>query len=181
MPAPVATGSVVDRILRAIDASGVCSDGEEISISIRVGKAIAVPSDVTLKLLSRAIKILRKDASAEERFVLGIVLEPLKELGKADVQDDTYSAEEVRKACHVFMEDYGNMGLQHQLFVNGKVKILENWISPDDCTINGQFVAKGTWLMAVRIVDDGIWQAVKDGTLTGFSIGGKAQRQPLSQ
>lgn len=179
MPAAVATGSVFDRVLRAIDAAGICSD-EEIAISIRVGKAVRAPSSVTTAILSKAIKILQKDANVEERYVLGIVLEPLKELGKADVQADTYSAEEVRKACHVFMEDYGNMGLQHQLFVNGKVKILENWISPDDCTINGQFVAKGTWLMAVRIIDDGIWKAVKDGTLTGFSIGGKAQREPLT-
>ncbi len=170
---------IFDRVLKAIDAAGVCSD-EEIEISIRVGKEIKPLSASTQEILSKAIKVVRKDVSEEERYVLGIVLEPLKEMGTNDVQQDTYSAAEVRKACYLWMEKYGTLGLQHQIALSGQVKVLENWIAPDDCVIGGQQVVKGTWLMGVRVVDDNLWQAVKDGTLTGFSIGGKAQRVPVT-
>jgi DNA adenine methylase len=39
-------------------------------------------------------------------------------------------------------------------------------------------VSKGTWLMAVRVLDDGLWEQVKTGGITGFSIGGSAVRTP---
>ena len=37
---------------------------------------------------------------------------------------------------------------------------------------------KGTWLLAVHILADDLWAQVKDGQLTGFSIGGAARRVP---
>lgn len=180
MPGRAGSDAIFDRVLKALDVAGLCSD-EEIEISIRVGREIKLPSESTQQILSKGIKrVVRKDDSEEERYVLGIVLEPLKEMGTNDVQQDTYSAANVRKACYGWMEDYGTLGLQHQIKLAGQVKVLENWIAPDDCVIGGQQVVKGTWLMGVRVIDDNLWQAVKDGTLTGFSIGGKAQRVPLT-
>lgn len=44
--------------------------------------------------------------------------------------------------------------------------------------MGGQKVVKGTWCMAMHVLDDGIWKRCKDGGLTGFSIGGSAQRTP---
>jgi hypothetical protein len=37
-------------------------------------------------------------------------------------------------------------------------------------------IRRGTWLLAVRVVDDELWQQIKAGELTGFSIGGSALR-----
>src|SRR4051812_9306973 len=113
---------IFDRVLKALDVAGVCSD-EEIEISIRVGKEIKPPSEAAQQTLSKAIKIVRKDVAEEERYVLGIVLEPLKEMGTNDVQQDTYSAAEVRKACYLWMENYGKLGLQHQIELSGQVKV----------------------------------------------------------
>lgn len=114
------------------------------------------------------------DAAEDERFIMGVVLEP----DEVDSQGDTITPEEVRSAAHGYMEDYGNVGLQHQTFINGKVKILESYICPVDCTIGGQLVKAGTWLMAFRVLDDTIWEAVKSGLLTGLSIGGLGTRVP---
>jgi len=108
----------------------------------------------------------------EERFVYGIVLEP----ETVDAQNDIYSKEEIRNVCHKFMEEFGGVGLMHRYIVSGKVKILENYVAPCDLTIDGTRIKAGTWLMAVRIIDDGLWKAVKEGKLTGFSIGGSARR-----
>jgi len=125
--------------------------------------------------VDRVVKAEAAEAAApEERFVLGIVLEP----ETVDSQKDIYSAEEVRQAAHKFMEEFGNVGLMHKVNVNGKVKILETYLTPCDCTIGKQDVKEGTWMLAVRVVDDELWKAVKSGDLAGFSIGGSAIRRP---
>lgn len=112
----------------------------------------------------------------DERFVLGIVLEP----ETVDAQNDIYSAEEIRKAAHLYMEEFGHIKLMHRgAPIDGKVKILENYIAPVAMEIDGQPVKKGTWLLGVRVLDDSLWNAVKSGDLTGFSIGGLAVKTPL--
>jgi len=140
----------------------------------RTKKAVAEAAEQVSKT---ALRIATTKAEGEEQYVLGIVLEP----DVVDAQDDTYSADEVRKASERFMEMHRNMGLMHQQKVNDKVQILENYLAPCDMQIGGQAVKKGTWLMGVRVKDASLWSAVKSGELTGFSIGGSAIRTPADQ
>jgi len=113
--------------------------------------------------------------TGEERFVFGVVLEP----DVVDAQNDTYSAEEVRKAAHRWMEqNNAQLGKQHAEIVTGKLKVLESYVAPVDFAVGEQTVKKGAWVMAIRVVDDDMWAAVKKGEFTGFSIGGSAIRTP---
>jgi len=64
------------------------------------------------------------------------------------------------------------------LRVNDQVKVLESYLAPTDFTIGELTVRKGTWLLAVRVLSDELWDRVKTGDLTGFSIGGSARRIP---
>lgn len=134
-------------------------------------------NEKVLELFDRAVTdklpIFKRDED-EERFVLGIVLKP----EVPDSQKEIYSAEEIRKTAHGFMEFHANMGRQHTANVNGRIKILESFLAPVDFEINGRMVKKGTWLLGMRIVDDGIWKDIKSGKLTGLSIGGTAVRIP---
>jgi hypothetical protein len=135
-------------------------------LAIATEKPVIVPN---AKLITKTADVIKE---SDERYVLGVVLEP----DEVDSQGDTIAAAEIRQAAHKYMQDYGNVGLQHQTFVNGKVKILESYICPVDCVIGGQPVKAGTWLMAFRVLDDSIWTAVKEGLLTGLSIGGLGTR-----
>jgi site-specific DNA-adenine methylase len=128
-----------------------------------------VPDLVAIALQKR-IPLLKTD---EERYVLGVVLEP----ETVDAQDDIYSAAEVRDAAHRFMEQYQNIGLMHRGLVNGRVKILESFLAPTSFALDGAQVRKGTWLLAVRVLDDDLWMQIKSGELTGLSIGGSARRE----
>jgi DNA adenine methylase len=125
------------------------------------------------RALSLQTKLLKAEEDGEERFVLGEVLVP----EDVDAQKDIYSAAEVRKAAHVWMEEYGGLGLQHSVRVDDRVKVLETYVAPADFELDGEKVKKGSWLMAVRILDDAIWNDVKAKRLTGFSIGGSARRE----
>lgn len=124
--------------------------------------------------LQKAGMLLKSAASEDERFILGVVLEP----ERVDAQGDIYSADEVRRAAHRFMEEFGGLGFMHRCRVNDQVKVLENYLAPVEFTLGEVTVPKGTWLMAVRVLSDELWQRVKAGEVTGFSIGGTARRTP---
>lgn len=123
----------------------------------------------------REIRFFKSLDDDEERTVFGIVLEP----EEVDAQGDIISEEEIKQACHKFMEDYQNLGLQHNEIVNGKLKILENYIAPVSFKVDKESVKKGSWLMKERVVDDELWKAAKVGKFTGFSIGGSGIRKPV--
>lgn len=106
--------------------------------------------------------------------MLGIVLEP----EVIDAQGDIYSPEEIRKAAHLFMQEFGGLGLMHRMQVNDQVKVLESFLAPTDFELGGISVKKGTWMLGVRVLSDALWEQVKSGALTGFSIGGSARRVP---
>ena len=125
-------------------------------------------------VIAKTTQLIKGADPTDERYVLGVVLEP----ETVDAQGDIYSAEEVRSAAHRFLEDFGGLGVQHQYRVNDRVKVLENYLAPADFRLGDIDIRKGTWLMAVRILADELWQQVKDGDLTGFSIGGSARRLP---
>jgi DNA adenine methylase len=143
-------------------------------------EASAAPPEIDAALrpfFDRAVDIAQaivKRGPDEERFTLGIVLEP----DVVDAQNDRYTKEEVRRACHRFAEYYGHTGLMHRELANGRIVILENYLAPCDFTAeNGELVKEGTWLQGRRYRDDEIWQRIKQGELTGLSIGGSAIRR----
>ena len=115
----------------------------------------------------------------EQRFVLGIVLEPTLEMGQPDTQNDVYSAAEIEKAAHAWMERYQQIGVQHKEKADERIKVLESFIQRGDTEINGQTVKSGSWCLGVHVIDDQLWADVKSGNFTGFSIGGVANRQPI--
>jgi hypothetical protein len=112
--------------------------------------------------------------AGDEQIVYGIVLEP----DTVDAQADVYSADAVRDAAHKYMADFQNTGLMHQRKINEKAQVIESFLAPCNFDLGGQKVKVGTWCMAMRVLDKAIWDEVKTGKYTGFSIGGSAQRTP---
>lgn len=116
---------------------------------------------------SEIIVLLKEDN--EERIVCGIIYEP----DEVDTQGDTANAEEIRKACYSFMENSQKIKIQHQ---GSRISaaVLENYIAPQEFSIAGRVIKKGTWIMIIRINDNNAWKAIKNGDYTGFSMGGIA-------
>jgi hypothetical protein len=49
-----------------------------------------------------------------------------------------------------------------------------------DMTIGSMVVKTGSWIMTWKVHDKKLWQSVKDGKITGFSIGGMARAKKLT-
>lgn len=127
----------------------------------------------------------------EERLVIGPVLIP----ENVDLQDDIISPDEIKKSAHGYMiklafrDDVeflmelgfrsarSERGFQHIEF-NRKIAVVETFLAPVDFELNGRKITKGTWVMTVKVFDDEVWNMVKLGKITGFSIGGRSKTKP---
>ena len=117
----------------------------------------------------------------EKRILLGPVLIPNKPILRRGKEDNYYiyfSRDTVRKASELYLKK-GNQGkstLEHEHSING-LTLVESWIvedkEKDKSNLYGMDVALGTWMGAIKVDNDEIWnEYVKSGKVKGFSIEG---------
>lgn len=121
------------------------------------------------------VRLLKRDEA--QQIVYGVVYEP----DVVDAHGDFMTADEIEKAAHVFLKEFRNVDKQHD-FTSKVGEVIESYIAPADFELGGQTVTKGTWMMAVKVVDD-VWTGIQKGEFTGFSLAGygnveKAQKTP---
>jgi len=114
--------------------------------------------------------ILKAD---EKQIVTGVVLEP----DTVDSQGDVISAQSIEDAAYRFMLKSRVIGYRHSK--KAKAEVVESYTAPQDLEINGHKVKKGSWIMSVHISDDNLWRQVKEGVITGFSVGGFGIREEV--
>lgn len=132
------------------------------------------PAAAQTYAFAKALPIVEN--KCDERFLLGVVLEP----DVVDAHQDIYGAEDIRKAAHGFMENSQQLGHMHRWQLNDQVKIVESYLLPEDCKMAGVWLRKGTWMLGVRVLDNELWASVRRNEITGFSVGGVANRVPLT-
>jgi hypothetical protein len=108
----------------------------------------------------------------EKRLVLGVVLQP----NVPDSDDDVFSEEVIEDAMTSFnLSKSQSVDLEHLLDIpDAAIDIVESYLAPADFELDGEKITKGTWLMKFRVNSEPIWEAVKEGLLTGLSPAGKA-------
>jgi hypothetical protein len=143
---------------------------------------------VTLGLLAGSATIHKAgevEGEVEERYILGLVLEPTDGTDgaplKPDTQGDVYSAADIRRTAHKWMASYGEIDLNHSFKALGDdaVAPVESFIAPADLDIGGQKVLKGSWLLGLIVKSDKLWAAIKAGQIGAYSIGGSGLREPF--
>ena len=90
------------------------------------------------------------------------------------------TADEVRKACHNFNQHCMTANLLH-LVETDTFDIVESYISPVDMILNDVVIKAGSWMSVLQIYSDEIWSEIKDGNLTGVSIGATANTEYLDE
>lgn len=119
---------------------------------------------------------ITKAVNEELKQATFLVLAP----DEVDLQGDTYSADEVRKACHNFNQHCMTANLLH-LVETDTFDIVESYISPVDMILNDVVIKAGSWMSVLQIYSDEIWSEIKDGNLTGVSIGATAKTEYLDE
>ena len=99
---------------------------------------------------------------------------------EVDLHGDIYSADEVRKACHNFNQHCMKANLLH-LVETDTFDIVESYISPVDVVLNDVIIKAGSWMSVLQVHSDVVWSDIKNGSLTGVSIGGRATTEYLEE
>lgn len=113
-------------------------------------------------------------ADAQRRVVTGVAMIP----GEVDSQGDFERADTIESLSEGFMERLaageGKSGVMHARFPDTKtLSHVENRVLTESEKIGGDEYPAGTWVVGKKVRDDSLWNLIKSGTLTGFSIGGK--------
>ncbi len=148
----------IEKELSEILDTGISYDGNEIKLKEEI------------KRFRKYMPIFDISKNEDQHIVAGIVYSP----DEVDSQGDTATEEEIRKAAYRFIEEVQKFKVNHMgKFI--KVKILEFYLAPQNLVVAGQNIKKGSWIMILRIMDEGVWKKIKSGELNGFSLAGKAQ------
>jgi len=118
-------------------------------------------------------------AVTEKRLVYGVALVP----EKVDIQKDIMDADVIQGAAHEFLAAYQvntQLGVQHKEY-HHDLSLVESFIAPVDFQLGDRMVTKGSWVVCVKVHSDTIWDKVKKGELTGFSVKGVAKVIHLTQ
>jgi hypothetical protein len=132
-----------------------------------------------IALKSEEIKLAEVDN--EKRILMGALLVPNKPIYRRKGEEEYYiyfSKETVEKASQLYLMN-GNQSkatLEHQHTING-LTLVESWLVEDEVHDKsrkyGLNVPVGTWMGAVKVNNDQIWNDfVKTGKVKGFSIEG---------
>jgi hypothetical protein len=123
----------------------------------------------------------------EQRIVFGFASIVEKEGEEVlDLQGDLISVAELEKAAYEFLENSREGSRMHE--PAGQAHAVESFVVTREKAeamraggvLKGDFAAAGWWV-GFRVTDDSLWQEVKRGRLPMFSIGGVAQRVPVSE
>lgn len=118
-------------------------------------------------------------ANEDKQEITGLVLQP----ETVDAHYDIMSAEVIEKAAGDFLASYNKsttLGLMHKDF-KPRFELRQSYISPIDMSIGSSIVKAGTWIMVIKVNDATVWKKIKEGGITGLSIGGKAMTQKLKE
>ncbi len=132
------------------------------------------PDDIRIE--SQLIK-----TDEEQGLIYGVILEP----EEIDSQGDIISEGEITKAAHDFMVGYREQQTKvsemHKREAR-KVNLVESYVAPTDFKMGDKKVKKGSWIGVSKVLDhktNPLWNKVKKGEYTGYSIKGKGKRTPV--
>ena len=122
------------------------------------------------------------EVDGEKRILMGPALIPNKKIYRkgADDNEDYYiyfSEDTVRKASELFFikSKHKNSTYEHQIELEG-MSVVESWIvddpTNDKSNAYGFDLPKGSWVVSMKVLNDDVWQRVKNEEVKGFSIEG---------
>jgi hypothetical protein len=164
--AKAALGDQADFVLPHPAAVMKRGDSGEVGRKLKAIKAL-----IERRVARKNLDVEIAKADEEKRVVYGIVLEP----ETVDLQGDRLSVDTIETAAHDFLVQSRAVGDMHSGLADAEV--VESYLAPSDGEMGGQSYSAGTWIMAVKVRSDDLWEMVKSGDYSGFSIGGIGERR----
>lgn len=99
-----------------------------------------------------------------------------------DLQEDIVEPEVLEQAAYTFVELYREGGEMHER--GGAAVLIESVVFTEE-KLKAMGIPEGTvpigWWIGFKVVDQDVWEKVKDGTYSMFSIEGEAIREEVTE
>ncbi len=127
--------------------------------------------------VERVVPILKANGSWRTAYIVVAAPGAVEDggLGASGIED-TWSAQEIRKAAHSFARNGSLTTAGH--FGQPFGKVVESYIATCDQRIGDQLVKAGSWVLGFQPSAEGR-KAIESGQLTGVSIEGSGIREPV--
>jgi hypothetical protein len=129
-------------------------------------------------------RVVKNDTARQIAY--SVVLEPCTAETTRDTQGDWYTAEDIEKAAHGFLEAVakGDGGADYMHEADGQGELIgypvESFIAPVDFAWGdgdrAEIVKAGSWVLGVRYPDPAVWDSIVKGELGGLSVWGNGVR-----
>ena len=127
----------------------------------------------------------------ERRMLYGPALIPDKKILRVDETTGEeyyiyFTKETIYNCAHLFLKKHlqDAHSIEHQTPIEG-CTVVESWLiedsQKDKAAHFGLNFPAGTWIIGTHVTDDNVWEAVKAGEITGFSIEGRFDHIKLSK
>jgi len=160
-------------------------------MSAKAGKAVTLPALQKGKELRKEKEIMSFDNIELEPIrkdeITGIVLQP----NIADGQNQVANEQEIDEACLLWNEAFEHLTIQHRDKTGALIdleeltnpdtfkncfdqdfEILSSFTTDSQSVLNGESIPTGSWLLTLKVLNPKIFQLIREGKLTGYSIGG---------
>jgi hypothetical protein len=117
----------------------------------------------------------KQEEDSEKKLLYGVVYEPDSE----DTYGDIMTRDEIEKTAHEFLQYYRNIDTEHNLLAGAGV-VVESYVAPISLSIGGSEIKAGSWVLVTKASDE-IWEAWKDGDITGYSMFGISRETQMSK
>lgn len=126
-----------------------------------------------------SFKVIKSDDDKRQVFGWASVAARVDGGTVVDWQEDIIEIDELEKAAYAFAKDYAIAGEMHER--GGVGELIESAVFTKEKAaamgIPDGILPEGWWL-GFQITDDDVWQKIKDGDYTMFSIEGTGDRIP---
>jgi hypothetical protein len=136
---------------------------------------------MTTSTFSMPARIVKSDVVRQIAY--GVVLEPCTAETTRDTQGDWYTAEDIEKAAHGFLERLAKGEAWGDLMHDDISQIgypVESFVAPIDFVLGDgdkvEVVKAGSWVIGMHYPDPAIWDLVAKGELGAFSVAGSGTR-----
>ena len=128
------------------------------------------------------LKVMKSDD--DKRLVFGWANVAIRVDGEQiiDWQEDAIDMDDLEKAAYEYVAEFGTAGEMHQRGGIGRVieSIVFTKEKADALGIPQDLLPQGWWI-GFKITDDEVWEKIKSGEYSMFSIEGKAIREPMEK
>jgi len=127
----------------------------------------------TLEVAAKKASFIKNN---EQQIVGGIVYEVGCEDSQGDRVDDKF---EIWKAMESWAINNHTVKMMH----DGRpidCPVIESFQAEVDTEKGGGVIPAGAWYICVKILNDGIWRSIKDGSISGFSMAGTASSEEIN-